>query len=376
MTRVVGQGAAVWMVLAGALTVFAESAPLKARIKDVATIEGIRDNQLVGYGLVVGLRGTGDSSQTVFPAQTLISALQRMGITVPQTGSNSASNMQVKNMAAVFVVATLPPFSRPGYKMDVTVSSAGDARSLEGGILLMTPLYGPDGQIYAEAQGSLVLGGYMATAGGNARQVNHPTTARIPGGALVERPVLFDLKQMESLNVILNDADFHTAERTAAAIDEALGSLRAHAVDSRRVEVVPATDEDRAALLDRIEAVEVEITPRARVVVNERTGTVVIGGLVRLQPVSILHGGLTVNVISEVKVSQPNPMASGTTEVVQQTTLQAEDKPVNRIDLKEGATVEDLVEELQRTGAGARDVISILQAMKEAGALEADLEVL
>ena len=208
-----------------------------ARIKDVATIEGIRDNQLVGYGLVVGLRGTGDSSQTVFPAQTLISALERMGITVPQTGSNSASNMQVKNMAAVFVVATLPPFSRPGYKMDITVSSAGDARSLEGGILLMTPLYGPDGQIYAQAQGSLVLGGYMATAGGNTRQSNHPTTARIPGGALVERPVPFDLKQMHMVSVVLNDADFHTAERMAAAIDKALGAARAHAVDSRRVEI-------------------------------------------------------------------------------------------------------------------------------------------
>jgi flagellar P-ring protein precursor FlgI len=364
------------MVLVWAIGAVAESVPQKSRIKDVATIEGIRDNQLVGYGLVVGLRGTGDSSQTVFPAQTLISALQRMGITVPQTGSNSASNMQVKNMAAVFVVATLPPFSRAGYKMDVTVSSAGDARSLEGGILLMTPLYGPDGQIYAEAQGSLVLGGYMAAAGGNTRQMNHPTTARIPGGALVERPVPFDLKQMQLLNVILNDADFHTAERTAAAIDAALGSRRAHAVDSRRVEVAPAAGEDRASLLDRIESVEVEISPRARVVVNERTGTVVIGGTVRLQPVSILHGGLTVNVISEVKVSQPNPMAVGTTQVVRQTTVQADDKPVNRIDLKEGATVEDLVQELQRTGAGARDVISILQAMKEAGALEADLEVL
>ena len=149
-----------------------------ARIKDVASIEGIRDNQLVGYGLVVGLRGTGDSSQTVFPAQTLVSALERMGITVPQTGSNSASNMQIKNMAAVFVVATLPPFSRPGYKVDITVSSAGDARSLEGGILLMTPLYGPDGQIYAQAQGSLVLGGYMATSAGNSKQMNHPTTAQ------------------------------------------------------------------------------------------------------------------------------------------------------------------------------------------------------
>ena len=225
-----------WL-LAIAIAAVPEEPGQKSRIKDVATIEGIRDNQLVGYGLVVGLRGTGDSSQTVFPAQTLVSALQRMGITVPQTGSNSASNMQVKNMAAVFVVATLPPFSRPGYKVDITVSSAGDARSIEGGILLMTPLYGPDGQIYAQAQGALVLGGYMATAGGNTKQMNHPTTARIPGGALVERPVPFDLKQMRTVSVVLNDADFHTAEQMAAAIDETLGSARAHAVDSRRVEI-------------------------------------------------------------------------------------------------------------------------------------------
>lgn len=376
-------GAPLWEWIAfalalalAALLVPAESLPLRARVKDVATIEGIRDNQLVGYGLVVGLRGTGDSSQTVFPAQTLISALERMGITVPQTGSNSAANMQVKNMAAVFVVATLPPFSRPGYKMDITASSAGDARSLEGGILLMTPLYGPDGQIYAQAQGALVLGGYMASAAGNTRQMNHPTVARIPGGALVERPVPFDLKQMQTVSVVLNDADFHTAERMAAAIDRALGTPRAHAVDSRRVEIATVPNEDRAALLDAVEAVEMDVFPRARVVVNERTGTVVIGGTVRLQPVSILHGGLSVNVISEVQVSQPGPMSAGTTQVVQQTTVQAQDKPVNRIDLKRGATVEDLVQELQRTGAGARDVISILQAMKAAGALEADLEVL
>jgi flagellar P-ring protein precursor FlgI len=354
----------------------AASAGQMARIKDVAAIEGIRDNQLVGYGLVVGLRGTGDSSQTVFPAQTLLSTLERMGITVPQTGANSAANMQVKNMAAVFVVATLPPFSRPGYKMDITVSSAGDARSLEGGILLMTPLYGPDGQIYAEAQGALVLGGYMASAGGNTKLSNHPTTARIPGGALVERPVPFDLKQMQIISVVLNDADFHTAERMASSIDKALGAKRAHAVDSRRVEIVAQPEEDIAALLDKVETVEVDVYPRARVVVNERTGTVVIGGTVRLQPVSILHGGLSVNVISETEVSQPGPFSNGTTQVVQQTAVQATDKPVNRIELKEGATVEDLVQELQRTGAGARDVISILQAMKEAGALEADLEVL
>jgi len=374
-----------WVALAAALlltsllfgtTAHSEVAGHQARIKDVATIEGIRDNQLVGYGLVVGLRGTGDSSQTVFPAQTLISALERMGITVPQTGQNSANNMQVKNMAAVFVVATLPPFSRPGYKVDITVSSAGDARSLEGGILLMTPLYGPDGQIYAQAQGSLVLGGYMATGGGNTKLSNHPTTGRVPGGALVERQVPYELKQMHVVSVLLNDADFHTAERMAASIDKALGAKRSRVIDSRRVEVTPEPDEEMASLLDKVEGVEVDVYPRARVVVNERTGTVVIGGTVRLQPVSILHGGLSVNVISVTEVSQPNPGSAGTTQVVQQTTVQATDKPVNRIDLKEGATVEDLVQELQRTGAGARDVISILQAMKEAGALEADLEVL
>jgi len=299
-----------------------------------------------------------------------------MGITVPQTGANSAANMQVKNMAGVFVVATLAPFSRPGSKMDITVSSAGDAKSLEGGILLMTPLYGPDGKIYAQAQGPLVLGGYMVGAGGNSKSMNHPTTARIPGGALVERPVAFDLSQMHTVNVVLNDADFHTAARMADAMNKILGGTRAHAIDSRRVEIIPTANEDIAALLDKVEGVEIEVFPRARVVVNERTGTVVIGGKVRLQPVSILHGGLSVNVTTETKVSQPGPLSNGTTAVVQQTTVQAQDKPVNRIDLKEGATVEDLVQELQRTGAGARDVISILQAMKEAGALEADLEVL
>jgi flagellar P-ring protein precursor FlgI len=370
-----------WLALASAwllsmALVQPQEADRRTRIKDVASIEGIRDNQLVGYGLVVGLKGTGDSSQTVFPAQTLVSALQRMGITVPTTGSQSASNMQVKNMAAVFVVATLPPFTRPGYKLDITVSSAGDARSLEGGILLMTPLYGVDGQVYSEAQGALVLGGYTATGGGNAKQVNHPTTARIPGGALVERTVPFDLADMHTLSIVLNDADFHTAEGMAAAIDRALGAARAHAVDSRRVEVQLEPKEDPASLLDRVEQVEIDVYPRARVVVNERTGTVVIGGEVRLQPVSILHGGLSVNIISRVEVSQPNALSSGTTQVVEQTTVQAQDKPVNEILLKEGATVEDLVQQLQRTGAGARDVISILQAMKEAGALEADLVVL
>ena len=350
--------------------------PRKARIKDVASIGGIRENQLVGYGLVVGLRGTGDSQETVFPMQSLLSILLRMGVNVPQTGTNSAQNMMVKNMAAVFVVASLPPFSHTGERVDVTVSSAGDARSLEGGVLLMSPLYGPDGQIYAQAQGPLVVGGYRIASGMNSTQVNYPTTARIPGGGLVERAVPFDLKQMRFVDVELQDADFHTAVRMARAIDASLGAPRARVVDSRTVELTPQPGEDLPALLDRVESTEIDVFPRAKVVVNERTGTVVIGGKVRLQPVSILHGGLSVNVITEFQVSQPNAFGQGTTQVVPQTSVQATDKPVNRIELHEGATVEDLVNELQQIGATARDVISILQAMKAAGALEADLEVL
>ena len=354
----------------------AATAIQRARIKDVASIEGIRDNQLVGYGLVVGLHGTGDSSQTVFPAQTLISALERMGVTIPQTGSNSASSMQIKNTAGVFVVATLPPFSRPGFEIDVTASSAGDARSLEGGILLMTPLYGPDGQVYAQAQGALVMGGYEVAGGGGTKQMSHPTTARIPAGALVERTISFDLQTLHTVNVLLNDADFHTAERMASAINYLLGTTRAHAVDSRRVELAILPEEDVAKLLDRVEGVEIEVYPRAKVVVNERTGTVVIGGMVRLQPVSILHGDLSVEVRSSTIERQPRVAASGPPVNPQQAKGQPPESSPNHIQLGEGATVEDLIQELQRTAASARDVISILQALKAAGAFEADLDVL
>jgi len=345
-----------------------------ARVKDVATVEGVRDNQLVGYGIVVGLRGTGDSQQTIFPMQTLVSTLQRMGVNLQQ--SPQLSTMRTQNMAAVFISATLPAFARPGNKLDITASSAGDARSLEGGLLLLTPLYGPDGQIYAEAQGPLVLGGYAVASNGNLKQYNHPTTARVPNGAMVERSVPLDLSKMHILSLLLNDADFHTAELMAGAINKDMGRPMAHAVDSRRItlEVQPA--DDIPALLAQVESVEVETYPRAKVVVNERTGTVVIGGDVRLQPVSILHGGLSVNVVTEYQVSQPNPLGQGTTQVVPQTTVQAQEQPVNRIELKQGATVDTLVENLQQIGATARDIISILQAMKEAGALEAELEVL
>jgi flagellar P-ring protein precursor FlgI len=347
------------------------SAPRQARVKDIASIEGIRDNQLIGYGIVVGLQGTGDSQQTTFPAQTLASTLLRMGVSVP------AAAIRVQNLAAVFVSATLPPFARPGTKLDITVSSAGDARSLEGGLLLMTPLYGSDGKIYAQAQGPLVVGGYSVNVNGNVKQYNHPNTARVPFGAMVERGVPLDLNGRKEFSLLLNDADFRSAEAMALAINHSLGRSAAQVLDSRRIDLLVGVNEEVPALLAQVESIEVPVFPRAKVVVNERTGTVVIGGTVVLQPVSILHGGLAVNVVSEFQVSQPNAFSSGgTTQVVQQTRVDAQDKPVNRIELKQGATVDDLVRSLQTIGASARDVISILQAMKSAGALEAEIEVL
>ena len=353
---------------------FASDAPApthrQARVKDVASIEGIRDNQLVGYGIVVGLQGTGDSQQTTFPAQTLAATLLRMGVSVPATA------IRVQNLAAVFVAATLPPFARPGTKLDITVSSAGDARSLEGGLLLMTPLYGADGKIYAQAQGPLVVGGYSININGNIKQSNHPNTARVPFGAMVERGVPLDIDGRNDFSLLLNDADFRSAEAMAQAINHELGRTAAHVLDSRRIDLSVAKGEDVPELLARVESVEVPVYPRAKVVVNERTGTVVIGGTVVLQPVSILHGGLAVNVVSDFQVSQPGPFSTGTTQVTQQTRINAIDKPVNRIELKQGATVDDLVRSLQTIGATARDVISILQAMKSAGALEAEIEVL
>ncbi len=368
-------GAAILRVTTALLVVatvrlWAENPPQReARIKDIATVQGIRDNQLVGYGIVVGLHGTGDSQQTGFSTQTLASMLLRMGVSVPATG------IRVQNLAAVFVSATLPPFARPGAKIDITASSAGDAGSLEGGVLLMTPLYGADGKIYAQAQGPLVVGGYSVSVNGNTKQFNHPTTARVPLGAMVERGIPVVLTGTDSISLLLNEDDFKSAEAVATGIDKELSRSAARVIDSRTVEVRLSPGEDVPELLARVEAIEVPFYPHAKVIVNERTGTVVIGGSVVLQPVSILHGGLSVNIVTEFQVSQPGPFSSGTTESITQTRVDAKDKPVNRIELKQGATVDDLVRSLQTIGASARDVISILQGMKSAGALEAEMEV-
>jgi flagellar P-ring protein precursor FlgI len=242
-------------------------------------------------------------------------------------------------------------------------------------VLLMTPLYGADGKIYAQAQGPLVVGGYSVSVNGNTKQYNHPTTARVPLGAMVERGIPMPLAGAGTVSLLLNEDDFKSAEAVAAGIDKELGNAAARVIDSGTVEVRVEPGADVPELLARVEAIEVPFYPRAKVVVNERTGTVVIGGSVVLQPVSILHGGLAVNIVNEFEVSQPGPMSSGTTQTVQQTRVTAQDKPVNRIELKQGATVDDLVRSLQTIGASARDVISILQAMKSAGALEAELEV-
>ncbi len=342
-----------------------------ALVRDIASIEGVRDNPVFGYGLVVGLKGTGDRQQTIFTIQTLANVLQRMGVQIPP------STVVVKNVAAVFVTATLPPFATPGTRLDVTVSSAGDARSLEGGMLLLTPLYAADGQVYAAAQGPLTLGGYSAGGGGNAKELNHPTVGRIPGGGLVERDSSINLQKMNVVNVLLSEPNFSTAEQVAAAINGELHNVTATVKDSRRIEVERAPEErDVPALLARIENLKVEVRRRARVVVNERTGTVVMGRDVRLGAVSILHGSFSIEVATTFSVSQPEALSKGETKIVPNTTLKAEEGASRRIELNEGASVDQLVNGLQKIGASSRDVIAILQAIKAAGALDADLEVI
>ena len=344
----------------------------KALIRDVASVEGVRDNALLGYGMVVGLKGTGDRQQTIFSTQTLANILQHMGVQIP------ASTIKVNNVAAVFVTATLPPFATPGTRVDVTIASVGDARSLEGGILLLTPLYGADGKTYAAAQGALVLGGYTAGGGGNTKQVNHPTTGRIPGGGIVERDSSLDLHTLPRLSLMLNDPNFTTAQEMAVVINTDFGKPVASVVDSRRVDLANSAAEPDGipALLARVENLTIEVHRRAKVVVNERTGTVVMGKEVRLGAVSILHGNFSIEVATQFAVSQPNPLSKGKTEVVPEQTLQTQEKPASRVELAEGASVEQLVGGLQKIGATARDVIAILQAIKAAGALQADLDVI
>jgi len=275
------------MVLSTAL---AEEESKKALIRDIATVEGVRDNPLVGYGIVVGLKGTGDSRQTIFTVQTLANALQRMGVQIPP------GTARVNNVAAVFVTASLPPFARPGMQLDITVSSVGDAKSLEGGLLLLTPLSAADGQVYAAAQGPLTIGGYSAGNSGNVRQVNHPTVGRIAGGGLVERPAPVELRTFPKLALLLREPSFGTASEIASSINKDFGHSVALAADNQRVEIdlASAKATNLADLIAHIEGLGVTVHRRAKVVVNERTGTIVMGKDVRVGGVSILHGNLSI----------------------------------------------------------------------------------
>ena len=342
-------------------------------LRDVTDVEGVRDNQLVGYGLVVGLRGTGDRQQTYFTVQTLANAMTRMGVQI------APSQVVVKNVAAVFVTASLPPFARPGSKLDVTVSSAGDAKSLEGGVLLMSSLRGPDGQVYAEAQGPLALGGYAEGALGNVRAVNHPTVGRIPSGAIVERDALVDLSQMHKVNLLLRNPDFAAAEAMAEAINTEFHGTIAVPIDSRtvQVDVAGAHAQSVPVLIGRIQSLSVRVHAPARVEINERTGTIVMGGDVTLSPVSVLHGSLSIQVEEVTSVVQPPPGNNGgKTTSVTNAVLGVKDLPAQSIRLDNGADVDDLIRGLHAIGATSHDIVSILQAIKAAGGLQAELEVI
>jgi flagellar P-ring protein FlgI len=342
-------------------------------IRDITNIAGVRDNPLVGYSIVVGLNGTGDRQQTQFTTQTLANVMQRMGVQIP------ASSVIVKNIAAVFVTASLPPFARPGMALDVTVSSIGDAKSLEGGVLLLAPLRGPDGQVYAEAQGPLTLGGFSAGNSGNGKQLNHPTVGRIPNGGTVERDTAIDLNRLSTVSLVLRNADFTSAREISNVINSQFGKPISTVVDSRQINVNIGSSGTSSVpeLISQIQNLSISVRPPAKVVVNERTGTIVMGGDVKLSAVSVLHGSLSVEVTTKFAVSQPEPLSKGgKTVVVPEQTVQASESSAKTIRLEEGASVEDLINGLQTMGATARDIVAILQAIKAAGGLQAELEVL
>lgn len=356
----------------GPMAIQAETAN-RVLVRDITTIAGVRENPLVGYGIVIGLNGTGDRQQTEFTTQMLGNAMQRMGMQI------SPKSVRVKNIAGVFVTASLPPFSRPGMTLDVTVSSIGDARSLEGGVLLLTSLHGVDGLTYAQAQGPLTLGGYSVTSGASTKQVNHTTVGRIPSGAVVERDTAVDLSRLTTVSFMLREPDFSAARDIAVAVNRSFGKEIAAALDSRRIDVnVPGSGFSSVpSLIARIQDLPIAVHPAAKVIMNERTGTIVMGGDVRLSPVSVLHGNLTIEVQTSYSVSQPNPFSrGGSTVVVPETNIQAKAAPARSIKLANGTSVDELINGLQAIGATSRDIVAIMQAIKAAGGLQAELEVL
>ncbi len=344
------------------------------RLKELVSFEGIRDNQLVGYGLVVGLNSTGDHQTTYFSAQSLTNLLQQMGVSI------NPALILVKDTAAVMVTGTLPPFAQPGMHIDVNAAAIGDAQNLQGGVLILTSLKGVDGQVYALAQGPVVTGGFGAGRAGNTETVNHPTVGRIPGGATVERGAP-SIPPKGQLRIQLRQPDFSTALRISKVINttfaEASGPVAEPETSATvRVNIPPDYSTRVVEFIAGIEDLKVQADRPARVVINERTGTIVMGKEVRVSPVAIMHGKLTVEIQTTPTVSQPGPFSQGQTKVVDQTRVGANETPSRSIVLQQGATVEELVRALGAIGSTARDVIAILESLRAAGALEADLEVI
>lgn len=343
------------------------------RIKDMASIQGVRDNQLIGYGIVVGLDGSGDqTTQTPFTVQSIISMLSQMGVNIPQ-----GTSLQLKNVAAVMVTATLPPFSKPGQTIDVTTSSIGNAKSLRGGTLLMTPLKGADGQVYGMAQGNVLVGGVGASSGGASVQVNHLSVGRVPGGATVERAVPTQLGQGDFIHLELNTTDFTTAARVVEAINMLVAPDLAIALDGRVIQVRAPSGSERVAFISRIENLDVSPAQGiAKVIINARTGSVVMNQSVTLDSCAVAHGNLTVVINTDSTVSQPNPLSLGRTVQTDRTTIDVSTDKGGLVQLPKGVSLSEVVKALNSIGASPQDLLAILQAMKSAGALRADLVII
>ena len=346
------------------------------RIKEVAGVQGVRSNQLTGYGLVVGLDGTGDqTTQMPYTTQSLANYLQQMGVQLP---ASVASSLQLKNVAAVIVTAQLPAFAQPGQMIDVNVSSMGNAKSLKGGTLIVTPLRGADGEIYAMAQGNMVVAGAGAAAGGSKVQINHLSAGRIPEGAQVERAVPTPLQDGEFINLGLNASDFQTARRVAQVINAKLGTGLANAIDGRTVQVrAPRDPNARVNFLADLEELPLEASiPAAKVVINSRTGSIVLNQAVTLGPCAIAHGNLSISISTTPVISQPNALSQGQTVVAQKSDIEIKNEPGKVIQMQASPQLTDVVRALNTLGATPQDLLAILQAIKSAGALNAELEVI
>jgi flagellar P-ring protein precursor FlgI len=359
------------LALLALLALLAPGAGQAARIKELADVVGVRENALYGYGLVVGLAGTGDTERILFTQQSIAGMLGRLGIRI------DPKEVRARNVAAVMVTAKLPPFARPGTRIDVAVSSLGNARSIAGGVLLVTPLTGGDGKVYAVGQGPVQVAGYDVASGGAGARKNTPTSGRVPGGATVERAITFDLAA-GPITLALRRPDLTTASRLAAAVNQKVGAGTAKATDAAAVTVTlpEAQKEDVVGFLATLEALDVEADQRSRVVVSERTGVVVAGEGVRIRPVMVSHGGLQVRVQRDPVFSQPNAFGQGTSLQGTVDRAVASESGTGAVALPATTTVEDLAKALTTLGAGPRDLISVLEAMKIAGALDAELEVL